>query len=236
MRIRAGSHNDLAFGFMEMFVKDDYGVKLPTSTPTIIDCGANVGMALLYFKARYPASRVICFEPNPASCELIEWHIRENRLQNVTLNRVACGAAAGEASFFVNAKDSIVSSFYRERANADVEIKVPVVRLSESIKGPVDLLKIDVEGAEWDIIQDLIASGKMPLIKSMIIEYHHQIKGQRSALSGFLRMIEEAGYRYEVTSEISKHRRLTGGFQDVMIYASQRGSAPAFRTSSAPPV
>jgi FkbM family methyltransferase len=222
LRLLAGSHNDLAFGFIEMFVKEEYGVALPASNPTIIDCGANIGIAMLYFKARYPGAKVVCFEPNPVSCDLIERHIRENDLRDVTLHRAACGAARGEASFFVNATDSILSSFYRERAQAGAEIKVPVVRLSESISSPVDLLKIDVEGAEWDILEDLIAAGKMSLIRSMIVEYHHQIDGRPAALSRFLKMIEEAGFRYELMSELPKSRRFKGGFQDVMIYASRK--------------
>jgi FkbM family methyltransferase len=175
----------------------------------------------LYFKARYPAAKVVCFEPNPACCDLIERHIRENSLRDVTLMRVACGAAPGEARFFVNQTDSIVSSFYRERAQSDLEIRVPVVRLSESINGPVDLVKMDVEGAEWDIFDDLIGSGKMPLIKSMIVEYHHQIDGRPAELSRFLRMIEGAGFRYELDAKLSRYQRFKGGFQDVMIYASR---------------
>lgn len=222
LRLFAGSHNDLAFGFIEMFVREEYGVSLPTATPTIIDCGANTGIAMLYFKARYPGAKIVCFEPNPVGCDLIERHIRENKLRDVTLIRAACGAASGEASFYVNARDSILSSFDRERANADVEIKVPVVRLSDSITGPVDLLKIDVEGAEWDILEDLVATGKMPLIKSMIVEYHHQIAGRAAELSCFLKMIDEAGFRYELKSEVTKNQRFKGGFQDVMIYASRK--------------
>jgi FkbM family methyltransferase len=220
-RLFAGSHNDLAFGFIGMFVKEEYSVPLPTATPTIVDCGGNIGMAMLYFKVRYPAAKVVCFEPNPAGCDLIERHVRENNLRDVTLNRVACGATPGEASFFVNKTDSIVSSFDRERAQADHEIRVPVVRLSESISGPVDLLKIDVEGAEWAILEEMIGSGKMPLIRSMIIEYHHQIGGRPAALSKFLRMIEENGFRYELSSELGKQHRFQGGFQDVLIYASR---------------
>ena len=222
LRIVAGSHNDLAFGFIELFVKEEYDVALPTTTPLIVDCGANIGLAMVYFKVRYPGARVICFEPNPASCELIDEHIRENNLRDVTVQRAACGAAPGEASFFINSTDSILSSFDRERAQAEVEIKVPVVRLSESIRGPVDLLKMDVEGAEWAILGDLSESGKLPLIKAMIIEYHHQISGRPAALSRFLRMIEDAGFRYELNCEIGKRHRFEGGFQDVMIYASRK--------------
>ena len=222
LRLKAGSHNDLAFGFSEMFVKEDYGVALATASPTIIDCGANIGIAMLYFKARFPGAKVVCFEPNPAGCDLIDWHIRENGLRDVTLHRAGCGTSPGEAAFYVNATDSIVSSFYRERAQAGVEIKVPVVRLSDAITGPVDLLKIDVEGAEWDIIEDLIAAGKMPLINSIIVEYHHLISGRPAVLSRFLGMIEAAGFRYELKSELGRWQRFKGGFQDVMIYATKK--------------
>jgi FkbM family methyltransferase len=221
LRLFAGSHNDLSFGFCEMFVKEEYAASLATSTPTIVDCGANSGIALLYFKSRYPGAKVTCFEPNPTCCALIERHVRENRLSDVTLRPVACGAAPGEASFFVNATDSIVSSFDRKRARADAEIKVPVVRLSDEITGPVDLLKIDIEGAEWEVLEDLVGSGKISFVRAMMVEYHHQIEGQSARLGRFLNLIEEAGFVYELAAEVSKGRRFKGSFQDVLIYASR---------------
>ena len=59
-------------------------------------------------------------------------------------------------------------------------IHVPGRKLSDFIEGPVDLLKLDVEGAEHRILRDLLSSEKIQYIRHMVIEYHHHMGEQRS--------------------------------------------------------
>ena len=69
---------------------------------------------------------------------------------------------------------------------------VKVDKLSNYIKQKVDLLKIDIEGAEIDVLTDLFRSKKLNLVENMIIEYHHHIDPKIDNLSRLLYLLENA--------------------------------------------
>ena len=69
-------------------------------------------------------------------------------------------------------------SMHHERLAGD-EIIVPSRALSSVITREVDLLKMDIEGAETAVILELAASGKLKLIKQIHLEYHHHIWAKR---------------------------------------------------------
>ena len=66
------------------------------------------------------------------------------------------------------------------------------------IEAPVDLLKLDVEGSEFDVMLDLKNTGKISQISRMIIEYHHKIDDKPSCMSRFLSLLEEEGFEYHI--------------------------------------
>ncbi|MBI3877337.1 MAG: FkbM family methyltransferase [Verrucomicrobia bacterium] len=221
LTLHAHNREELSFLFEEVFVKQDYLVPLDRPDPVIVDCGANLGFATLYFKLSWPGARIMCFEPNPSCFQHLERHVTENGLKDVTLVQAACGKSAGEISFFVNPGFSPLSSIHGSRSAGAQEIKVKLVKLSDYITGDVDLFKLDVEGAEWDIMDDLIATGKIARIQRMAIEYHHRIGGAKPELSRFLKMIEDAGFTYDIEAFVSQRKKFTGAFQDMMILASR---------------
>jgi hypothetical protein len=91
-------------------------------------------------------------------------------------------------------------------------------RLSNYIDGPIDLLKLDVEGAEFDVMSDLKGSGKLSQIKRMIIEYHHKIDGRPSCMSKFLALLEDEGFDYQISGRCDPVTK-QNVFQDILIGA-----------------
>jgi CRISPR/Cas system-associated exonuclease Cas4 (RecB family) len=79
-------------------------------------------------------------------------------------------------------------------------VNVRGARLSTFIEREVDFLKLDVEGAEVRIIRDLADSGKIGLIHQMVIEYHHDVPIEPAALSHLLRLLEDAGFTYQMST------------------------------------
>ncbi|MBI3690708.1 MAG: FkbM family methyltransferase, partial [Mycolicibacterium aromaticivorans] len=114
--------------------------------PRIVDCGANIGLATLYFKLHHPAARVLCFEPNPGCFALLKKNVETNQLADVTLVEAACGRENGKVAFFADPEFSPQSSARRGRSARGVACEVKQVRLSDYLDGDVDLLKLDVEG------------------------------------------------------------------------------------------
>lgn len=201
----------------EIILNSEYLFECNTEDPLIFDCGANIGVALLYFLHTFPKARVIAFEPTPETFR----YLSQN---SAGFNGVECHNAAlsnkdGVIPFYIppGSAGSLTTSICPNRVEGLVPIDVIAVKLSTYISQPVDLLKIDVEGAEWQVFEDLIATKKINLIRNAIIEYHHQLSGESRHLSQFLAMLENAGFAYQIHA---RHRPiLRPGVQDILIGA-----------------
>jgi len=213
----------LAFLYREIFARQCYQFEARTERPFIVDCGANIGMAVLYFKWLYPDSLVWAFEPEPQAFLALQQNVAHNHLTNVSVHNVALWDRDGQLDIFVpgNAPGSLVTSANPVRRGG-TPVNVRCVRLSSYIEREVDFLKVDVEGAELHVIQDLAESGKLGLIRQMVIEYHHNIPTEPAALSRLLRYLEDAGFTYQV-SAVSFPLVGPAHFQDVLIGASRVG-------------
>ncbi|HEX3351890.1 MAG TPA: FkbM family methyltransferase [Terriglobales bacterium] len=203
----------------EIFAREEYLFESSTAKPVIFDCGANIGMATLFFKWLYPESTVLSFEADPTTFRVLQRNIQENHLPGVSAHNVALWNDDGSIPFFVREDEpgSLLMSTMAGRT-AGREIRVDARRLSSFIDGRVDLLKLDVEGAEGKVICDLLESGKIDAVQKMIIEYHHHIPHETPHLGSFLAMLEQNGWNYQLSSWFypPSSRDL---FQDVQIYA-----------------
>jgi FkbM family methyltransferase len=136
----------------------------------ILDIGANAGFATLYFKSRYPAARVIAVEA--------DWRAYKRLLENVqgldgvSTYHAAIGTQDGTTSFFCSTDSSICSSLTR-RSDADEEVSVETLTLDTLLERAavdrVDLLKLDVEGAEADVLP----TAPLERINEIIAELHY---------------------------------------------------------------
>ncbi len=118
-------------------------------------------------------------------------------------------------------------SLYQERLPRQ-EAEVAVTKLSQYINEPVDLLKMDIEGAETAVLNDLQKSEKLSLINKMIIEYHHHLEEDEDNLSSFLGTLESAGFGYQLQSKLSRPLQ-SKIYQDILIYAYRKAPRLAGR-------
>lgn len=186
----------------EIFFKGEYRFDARTEVPVILDCGANIGLATLFFKSVYPHAKISAFEADPETAAILRRNVEQNHLQDVSVYNLMLSGTEGEGSFYVS-KDLAASplmSAVPDRSQDTREIRVRAARLSDFVNGSVDLLKLDVEGSEFDVLNDLTRSGKISLIKRMVIEYHHKIGKQSSRLAKFLAILEDAGFEYQVSA------------------------------------
>jgi FkbM family methyltransferase len=120
-----------------------------TDSPVILDCDANIGLAMLFFKRLYPKARISCFEADPTTAAVLQKNVDQNHLTDVTGHNLMLSNEEGEHSFFIDdVAGSLTMSSIPDRHPNGREIKVSSGRLSRFIERPVDLLKLDVEGAE----------------------------------------------------------------------------------------
>jgi FkbM family methyltransferase len=218
--ISAYSYNNLNFLFREIFIAEDYYLPLSFDKPVIIDCGANIGMSVLYFKKLFQNAVITAFEANTHTYELLQKNVVNNNLQDVSLHNVALYDKEGEISFFIGEDIGTLVGSVRSDRGGTKEMKVKSKLLSSFLidTPSIDILKMDVEGAEHNIVKDLYESGALSKVKNYVIEYHHNVNKEASRLSGFLKMFEENGYSYTIkTTYISPE-----GFQDILIYFFKR--------------
>lgn len=157
--------------FEEIFVHSVYKFSTDTNHPFIVDAGSNIGLSVLFFKKLYPASRVIAFEPDSQTFALLEYNIRNNQLTDVACYKTALANSVGLANLYKGSTPGSLGITLIETPDAYPET-IQVSRLSDFIHNDMDLLKIDVEGSETQIIEDLLETGAIQFVKQMIIEFH----------------------------------------------------------------
>ena len=165
-------YSDIAI-FEQIFIDKEYDVEVAFSPKTIIDLGANVGYASLFFNSKFPQAKIIALEPeannfkqaqkNVASYKNIQllngaiWH------NNDELFLVDNGL--GEAGFMINATEGSQS--------------IQAYTIPELMKlmatNEIDILKIDIEGAEKEIFENNTASW-LPKTKIVIVETHDRYR------------------------------------------------------------
>jgi FkbM family methyltransferase len=139
--------------------------------PVIVDAGANVGAASVWFSLQFPEARIFAIEPNRENAELCRLNTRS--LPNVKVIEAAIGSEPGTVSLSNPWKKAWA---FRTTRTADGEIAVRTIRhiiLDERRAASVFLAKIDIEGFE----DDLFANNNEWLDEAevVIIELHDYI-------------------------------------------------------------
>jgi FkbM family methyltransferase len=131
---------------------------------TVLDIGAHHGLyTLLASKRVGRGGRVIAFEPSGRERQRLLRHLRVNRCANVTVEEVALGDCAGEVNLFVvEGRDDWCNSLRAPAVTARTQIvRVEVRTLDEMLKrlgiSSVDFIKLDVEGAELNLLRGACA-------------------------------------------------------------------------------
>ncbi len=216
------SAGSLAFLHNEIFVKLAYYFRAGRPDPYIVDGGSNIGMSVLFFKALYPRARVLAFEPAEPAHDLLVRNVEANELRGVDVHRAALGRVDGDVPFFEDADDpsTFRMSTRRERISGR-ETSVRQRRLSEFLTEDIDLVKLDVEGSEDEVLEDLVDSGTISRVGQLVVEYHHHLDGERDFLDAFLERLRGQGFRYQLSAHerLADRAQLAPTFQDVLVHA-----------------
>lgn len=157
----------------EVFVEQQY--QLPQDldrVETVLDLGSNVGASVRYLATRYPQARIYAFEPNPA----IQPQLADNLegLANAAICRYAVGAADSVARLHVPSGFSMKASLHRSGDGVEVPVRSIASAVAELGLGRVDLIKFDVEGAEY---QAFAAYEGRHQVRALVGELHEELMG-----------------------------------------------------------
>ena len=180
------------YGYVDIFLNEPYKFKSRRIDPLIIDCGANIGLGTIYLKKQYPNSKVIAFEPDPTIFKTLEKNIEINNLTGVTLINKAVWVDNDTIDFEVEGGFSGRINKYEGHSNI---IKVGTQRLKDLLMQNISFLKVDIEGAEFEVIKD--CSENLHFVEYLFIEYHSHIS-ETQKLGELLVILTKAGFRYHV--------------------------------------
>jgi FkbM family methyltransferase len=167
--------NSDIFVVRDVFESEDYGFVRKMGLPenaNILDLGANIGLASLYFASLFPKSSLLAIEPDSANCDLLERNcqplISSGRLKLV---RAFAGGADGSAA--IDRSDQSWGFKKAGPAQAGNEsipcLSVPTL-LGICPMEQIDLLKCDIEGSEAELFAD--CSSWIHRVRNLIIEVH----------------------------------------------------------------
>ena len=177
-------------GYEEIFRRENYKVDFSTDDPFIIDCGSNIGLSIIYFKNRFPKAKIIGFEPDPKIFAILKKNTA--RFKDLTLYNKAVSKEKGRLSF---ESEGGFSGRLNNEASGKNVIAVDAVPLSPYIDRKVDLLKIDIEGAEYGVLQEI--QPKMGMIDRIFVEYH-SLNNRHQNLDLILSILKKEGYRLHI--------------------------------------
>jgi FkbM family methyltransferase len=180
----------------EIFEKEVYRFTTTQPAPRVIDCGANIGMATIHCKVQHPAARVTAFEPDPVLFAALERNVAAFGLADVELRREAAWVHTGTLRFHQEGGHS-----GRIAIEGDGRIiEVRCTRLRDLLGERIDFLKVDVEGAELELLEH--CHDRLGNVERLFVEYHSRAdRPQR--LDELLRLLSGAGFRYDIKEEFS---------------------------------
>jgi FkbM family methyltransferase len=164
---------------------------------TVLDLGANIGLFTLTAIHMFGhATRVVAVEPDPANVRLLRENLSVNGYDDqVTVHAVAAGRQDGNVRLQANRGDE---SYVADGGDRVGSIDVPMIDAFSLATGCA-LVKIDIEGSEWDLLRD-------PRMRELdaaavAVEWHVRRSGTEHPAAEMVHLLERAGFETRETSQ-----------------------------------
>jgi FkbM family methyltransferase len=176
------------------------GIRANTATPTpvLIDCGANIGTAVHWFKSTFPAGRVVAIEPDPVVCGALRRNVIAMKWTDVSVIEAAAWVETGPIELLADhLSGSRLTTLSDPDCQSGVRVDIRAVDLGCLLdETSVTLLKVDVEGAEVSLLQHCATA-----IGNNVGYVHvevHDLDGTGKAITSVLTVLEQAGFEHHV--------------------------------------
>jgi FkbM family methyltransferase len=163
-----------------VFIEQEYDFLVETQPKVIIDAGANIGLASIYFASKYPDAKIIAIEPEQSNFELLKENVApyphvvpiQAALWNKNEEINLIDPGSGKWGFMTEMKQpskKIPSKTCHTVMGTTIDKIMQDYSLTK-----IDILKIDIEGAEKEVFSD--TSSWIGKVDAVIIELHERFK------------------------------------------------------------
>lgn len=177
--------------FHDIWVDEAYYFQSENKKPYIIDCGANIGVSVLYWYYLFPHAEVVAFEADPEIVKVLTENIARFELPATVIPK-AVWTQETKLSF---CPDHSIGGRIVDPLIVKNAYIIDTVRLKPYLNRHVDMLKIDIEGVELDVLRD--CSSQLMNVERLFVEYHGR-GDEKQALPELLEILTEAGFRYHI--------------------------------------
>lgn len=192
--------------FKEIYIDECYD--LDSKKPKIlIDCGANIGLCSLYWANKFPDSTIFAIEADPQVAKILQGNLEINNVKNVTIINKAAWINDGHIEFSLGPIDG--GAISKSRASSSVKVACFNFALWVDSFEVIDYLKIDIEGAEKDVVPSL-TNETLQKVGRAFVEYH-QPANELSKIGKIISHLEDAGFSCFVSKVILAPKNLNIG-------------------------
>lgn len=169
------------YAFRQIFLDKEYEYNYSVEPGAMIDAGANIGFAAIYFANRYPSMTIICLEPEPGNQQVLKQNIKdypniksvESGLWGKSGHLIVKDIGLGNWGF-------LVEECEKDTPGAVTAMSIPDIMKSYGI-AKFDIIKIDIEGSEKEVLEADDVHSWVSKCKVLIIELHDRMKPGTSA-------------------------------------------------------
>lgn len=164
--------------FHQIFTDAEYDINLPFVPRNIIDGGANIGLAAIYLKSRFPEAKIVCVEPDKENFEVLKKNLVN--IEDTILLEGALWNSKTRLSIsdkFDSGKWGMVTEEIKDEDSGSESVETftidEIMKIAEIDR--IDLLKLDIETAEKELFSKNYQSW-LPKTKAIVIELHDGMK------------------------------------------------------------
>jgi FkbM family methyltransferase len=181
-------------GVREVWMQEAYRLpRNPGTVHSVVDLGANIGLASVYLARHHGARRVLAVEPVHENAQLAALNLRQNGVSGEVLE-AAVATYEGTAPFIAAEASNVGHLGPGGNEVQTVTMESVLGRLA----GLADVVKLDIEGAEEDLLKD---GGWLQRVRVLVAEFHPD----RVDYPGLVRLVCEKGFEYVPAGSVYRH-------------------------------
>lgn len=178
---------------------------------TIVDIGGHIGSFSLFAATQAHNGHIYVFEPDPNNFSCLEANVRRNQFANIMAHQIAIAASTGTRTLYTSGLNTAESSFYQHGTKA-IPIAVPCISLHDMFEqyaiARCDFLKLDCEGAEYEILFTAPAADLQKIAK-ITMECHNpdyfNVTHPANTIPAMIRFLQQQGFSVTEVKENAMH-------------------------------